>query len=128
MPISPARGEHRVHSPQVVVAELGRRRRLERGNPAALGVQALEDGTDDAVLAGGVETLEHEQNAVAGLRVEPLLQDFELCSQLVEVSLRYVLVSEAEIVACVAPRDPGFGSGSNTNLREHRVILRQRLS
>ena len=57
--------EHGVDAPEVVVRELGRGRRLERGDRAALRVDALEDAPDDAVLAGGVEPLEHEQDASA---------------------------------------------------------------
>jgi hypothetical protein len=54
-------GSGRMDPPEVVVDELDARRRLERVDPAALWVHAPEDMADRAVLAGGVESLKHEQ-------------------------------------------------------------------
>src|SRR4051812_2652436 len=50
-----------VNAPEVIVRELGRRRDFERGDPAALWVNAGEDVLDRPVLAGGVDALEDEQ-------------------------------------------------------------------
>lgn len=41
----------------------------------ALRIQAGESMTDRPILAGGVHTLKHDQNAVGGIGREPLLQD-----------------------------------------------------
>ena len=49
-----------VEAPEVVVCELGRRRFLERDDPAALGVDPGQDTLDRPVLAGGVEALQHQ--------------------------------------------------------------------
>ena len=49
-------------------------RHLEGPHLTALGVDAPEDVFDRAVLAAGVDRLEHDEQAAAALRVQALLQ------------------------------------------------------
>ena len=63
-----------VAAPEIVVIELFRGRRLERGDLAALRVDAGHDVLDGAVLAGRVHRLEHQQHRPAVLRIEHVLQ------------------------------------------------------
>ena len=71
--------------PQVVVGELLGARHLERGHRAALRVERLHDLVDRAVLAGGIDALEHDEHGALGLRPEPVLelgQSLELARRL----------------------------------------------
>src|SRR6476469_11053155 len=90
--------------PEVVVCELRRGRRLERRDPAALRVQAREDGPDDTVLARRVESLENDQQTARPLGVEPLLQPFETLVQRLEQLVPLILV-EPEHVTWIAVLD-----------------------
>ena len=59
------------------MAQFRRRRRLERGDAAALRVDAAQHVLDRAVLAGRVHALEDDEQRVAGVGVKalvPLLQ------------------------------------------------------
>ena len=47
---------------------------LERGDRRALGVEGSGDDTDRAVLAGGVDPLEDDQDGVLGLGVDAVLE------------------------------------------------------
>ena len=60
-------------APQVVVVELQGRGRLVGVHGDALRVHAAHDVADGAVLAGGVERLQHDDDAVGVLRRQPLL-------------------------------------------------------
>ena len=60
--------------PEKVVIQILGRRPLERRDDAALRVDAGHDVLDRAVLAGGVERLEDEQQRPAVLGVHPLLE------------------------------------------------------
>src|SRR5512141_514309 len=91
-------------APQVVVGKLASRRRLEGSDPAALGVQAGEDRLDDAVLAGGVDPLQHEEDTPPALGVEARLELLEPRVQALEVFLARVL-GEAERFVRIAPRN-----------------------
>ena len=55
------RGHLLVDAPQVVVGELVLRRCLERRDPNALGVARAEHVADRAVLAAGIQRLQHHQ-------------------------------------------------------------------
>jgi hypothetical protein len=59
------------------MTELGADRSLERLDPAALRVDSLERGPNDAVLAGCIESLEHEQHAVLAFCEETLLEPLD---------------------------------------------------
>ena len=54
-------GRALVDAPQEIVGELLFRRLLESGDAAALGIHAFDDVPADAVLAGGVDALQHDQ-------------------------------------------------------------------
>ncbi len=125
MPISPRAGQGGVDAPEVVVRELGRRRRLERGDLAALRVDALEDGADDAVLARGVEPLEDEQHGVPALGVEALLELLELLPRDGEQAQRVLLAAEPELVAAVALRQLRLRARVDPDVFDHRPILRR---
>ena len=111
-------------APEVVVRELGRSRCLERGHPAALGIEALEDRPDQPVLAGRVKPLEDEQDAVAGLCVQALLQLLEPLAELVETGMSPDLVVEAEVVAGVSGSETRLGPRRDPDLGEHLGSLR----
>ena len=59
--------------PQEAVPPFFRGRRLERGDPDALGVEAADDVGDRAVLAAGVHALQHQQHGVLRRGVAHLL-------------------------------------------------------
>ena len=63
-----------VDPPQEVVAELLRGRDLERRDRAALRVECLHDLGDRAVLACGIDALEHDEDRVLRLRPHPVLE------------------------------------------------------
>src|SRR5581483_7206467 len=73
----PAFGKRADRAPQVVVVELLHRRLLERMDLAPFGVDAGHHVLDRAVLAGGVDRLEDQQQRPLILRVQPLLQRLE---------------------------------------------------
>jgi len=56
------------------VGQLFRRGHLEAGDVAALGVDAVHDLLDNAVLAAGVEGLEDDQQGMLALGPQDLLQ------------------------------------------------------
>ena len=63
-----------VDAPQVVVGELLGRRDLERGDRAALRVERLHHLVDRAVLAGGIDPLEHDEHRALRLRPQAILE------------------------------------------------------
>ena len=67
----------------------------------------------------GLEALEHEQEGVALLGEEALLQLFQPCSQLVEAFVRGFLVAKPKVVACVALRDVGRLAGLDPDPVDH---------
>jgi hypothetical protein len=73
-----------VSAPEEVVTGLKRCGHLERGDIAALGVDAGEDVADGAVLAGGVHALENDEQGLLLAGVEDLLQLVELSAVLDE--------------------------------------------
>src|SRR5206468_5959338 len=91
-------------APEVVVRELRRGRRLERRDPAALRVHACENGADDTVLAGRVDSLEHEQETARSLGVESLLEHSEALVQRPE-QLPPIIFAESERVTRIAVAD-----------------------
>jgi hypothetical protein len=115
--------ERRVHAPEVVVRELGRRRRLERHHLAALRVDALEDAPDDTVLPGRIEPLEDEQQRVLALGEEAPLQPLEHEVQLRKPLVGARLVLQSEVVLCVALREVRLRSRIDPDLVEHGRIL-----
>jgi len=96
-----------VDAPQVVAGQLRRRRRLERYDADPLGIHPLEDAADDAVLARGVHALEDDEQAVAPLGVEHLLQLHQVVAQLVQPLLGFRLaVLEAPLVGGIPVGEP----------------------
>ena len=74
MPISPLRGDGLVDAPQVVVGELVGARHLEARDRAALRVEGLHDLVDRAVLAGGIDALEDDEDRPLRLGPESILE------------------------------------------------------
>jgi hypothetical protein len=81
-----------VHAPQEVVRLLGCGRLLEALHAHALRVHAVEHAADGAVLAPGIERLQHHEQAVLALGVERLLQFRELFVECLDALARLVLV------------------------------------
>ena len=67
-------------------------RRLERVDLAALRIDARHHVLDDAVLAGGIHALQHDEHRPAVLRVKPLLQPGEPADAVGEHRLDVILV------------------------------------
>src|SRR2546423_15645613 len=70
---SPAGRQADRRTPEEVMIELVRARRLERMNLAALRIDAAHHVLDDAVLAGGVHALQHYEQRPLVLSVKALL-------------------------------------------------------
>ncbi len=83
----------RVDAPEVVVAQLLLRRDAEAGDPGALRVERADHLPDEPILAAGVERLEDDQQGLARLRPEALLEFGELLEELLEPILRGRLVA-----------------------------------
>ena len=80
-----ALGQPVVDPPQVVVGALLLARHAERGDVEAGRVDARQHRADDAVLAAGVDRLEHDEQGPLALGEQPLLQlgdDLQLGGQL----------------------------------------------
>ena len=78
--------------PQEVVAQLLLGRHAERRDPRPLRVEGGPDLADQAVLAAPVQGLEHDEQRLAGLGPQPLLEVGELVAQLLHAGLRRGLV------------------------------------
>ena len=63
-----------VDAPEVVVGELLGRRDLERGDGTALRVERAHHVAERAVLAGGVDSLEDDEDLMLALGPEPVLE------------------------------------------------------
>src|SRR5439155_18450828 len=70
-------GRRPVDPPEEVVVRLLPYRRLEGRDPGPLGVDPLEDVVDGAVLAAGVERLQHHQQRLAVRRPQGFLEGGE---------------------------------------------------
>src|SRR5215472_9738534 len=89
--------------------------RLEAVDQAALRIDARHHVLDDAVLAGGIHPLEHDQHRPVGMSVETLLHGFEPrnsvgenCADLLDVgrkpkTLRRIEVGKLELFRLVDP-------------------------
>jgi len=84
-----------MRSPEVIVVQLFIARCLEGVNVASLRIHAGHNVLDHAILSGGVQTLEDNQNRPAVLRVEFLLQAAEHAFAGIEYVLRVLLVFDA---------------------------------
>ena len=73
MPILPRAGERAGHTPQIAVIQLVDRWRFEAGDLAALRVDPAHDVLDRAVLAGGIQRLEDDEQGARILGVQLLL-------------------------------------------------------
>src|SRR5215472_6423442 len=82
-------------APHEVVIELERGRLLERGDLAALRIDAAEDVLDRAVLAGRIHGLENQQQRPAVLGVKSLLEVAEPLAVGFDDLLALVLVEPA---------------------------------
>jgi hypothetical protein len=117
--LAPSR-QLRVHAPQVVVRELGRRRHPERDHPQPLRADPREDRADHTVLAGGIEPLEHEEQAARPFGKEAVLEHVEPLAEFVEELLPAGLV-QSERVTRIAVRDPRRQTGLDPELGDHSV-------
>ena len=107
MPMRPRAGSRSGGAPEEIVVELVRARRLERMHLAALRIDAGHHVLDDAVLAGGVHALQHDQHRPLVVRVEPLLQFGEPLDVVGQHRLGFVLVEiETAGVGGVERREP----------------------
>jgi hypothetical protein len=88
-------------APEEIVVEFLRRRLLERGDLAALRVDALEHALDRTVLAGGVHALEDQQQRPAVLRVELFLEIVQALAVGFDDLRRLFLVEAALLVGLV---------------------------
>jgi hypothetical protein len=91
-------------APHEVVIELQRARLLERGDLAALRVDALENPLDRAVLARGIHALQHHQHRPAVLREQFLLEIGQPPAVGVEDLFALRLVEAALCVGLVRPQ------------------------
>ena len=105
-----ARRQRVVDAPEEVVRELGRRRRLERLDVAALRIQTGEHAPDRAVLARRVEALQHEQHRAGALGVEAPLQHAQPIGEPGQLLLGLALF-DAEPVVGRPAREIRLGSG-----------------
>src|SRR6476660_755012 len=90
-----------VRSPEIVVVQFFRARRLEGENGASLRVHARHDVLDHTILAGRVQALEDDQERPAVLRVEFLLQVAEHAFASVEYILRVLFAFDSGRVSGV---------------------------
>ena len=84
-------------APEKIVREILLARRLERVHVAALRVETGHDVVDDAVLAGGIHPLEHDEQRPAAVGIEALLQLGEALDVVREQCLGVILVEAAGI-------------------------------
>lgn len=82
-------------APQEIMIEFVRGRLLERGDRAALRIDAVEDALDGGILARRIHALENHQQRPAVLRIEPLLEIVQPYSVGFENLCRLVLVKAA---------------------------------
>ena len=88
----PAPRQARPRAPEKIVLQLLLARRLEAVHLASLRIDPGHHVLDDAVLAGRVHTLQHDQHCPTILRVKPLLQIREPGNAVGEHRLDVVLV------------------------------------
>ena len=87
-----ALGQRLADAPEKIVVEFFLARRLERMNLHALRIDAAHDVLDDAVLAGGIHGLKHQQHRPFVVGVEFFLQFREPLDALAEQRLGVLLV------------------------------------
>ena len=137
-----------VDAPQVVVGELLGGRDLEGRDRAALRVERLHDLVDRAVLAGGIDALEDDEDRALRLRPEAVLEVGQAVQLLSERRCRRLLVPavglavvpacepdaraglDAEGVAKVDPLGHGRSSvdgveGLGRMMRPYRIVPRR---
>ena len=95
MPMNPLRGHGPADAPEEVVGQLVDAGLLERGDLAALRIEAPHHVADRAVLAGGVHALQHQQQRAAVLGIEPVAEVGQHGDVLVEFGLGLLLVLDA---------------------------------
>ena len=97
------------HTPEEIVLQFLRTRLLEGMNLAALRIDAAHHVLDDAVLAGGVHRLQHDQHRPAVFRVKALLQFGELLDAGGQHRLGFFLIdSQAAALGRIVLRQPEF--------------------
>src|SRR5215217_1133221 len=103
------------------MVRLLRRGGLERGNPAALGVDAFEDVLDRAVLPAGVHRLQDDQEPLPVLGVEPLLQVRDAPALRLELLADVFLATVVLRLARVHIREPERRTGLDPVARVFRL-------
>src|SRR4051812_2923685 len=116
-----------VDAPEEVVRELVGRRLLERRDAHALRVRAGEHMLDGAVLPARVHRLQDDEERLARLGVEAVLEPHQLLRQLVERLFRRLLVAGravrvARIAVIEGERRPRRDEEAVAVARAHRAI------
>ena len=108
------------------MGEVDRGGRLEVHHRATLRVEPGEHTPDGAVLPRGVHPLQHEDDAAAGFRPEPIVELVELVEQLLAAGPTGSLLREPEARSRVAAGEVGGPPGVDAQAVEHRFALRHR--
>ncbi len=98
-------------------------RRLERGDRTALRIDTAEYLADRPILAGGVESLEDEEDAPLPLGIETLLKRRKIFEEPGEFSSGLRLALQVERVARVPPPEVCGGPRMDDERTEHRSRL-----
>ena len=109
-----------VDTPEIVVGQFFGRRFLEAGHLDALGIDAVEDVADGAVLAAGVRGLEHDEHLVLVLGVEQFLQHFQLRVEFGQRGLALLLAAVEQTFVVRIPRTEFDGLARFHTIFVHR--------
>jgi len=108
-----------VHPPQVVLAHLAARRHLEADDAHPLRVDPGEHAADGAVLAAGVDGLEHDQQGSLLLGPQAFLQFEQADMQRGQLGRRVRLVDEPELGVGGSLVESGVGARFDEQLGNH---------
>jgi hypothetical protein len=85
---------------------------FEIGRFDANGIDVFQDGAGRAVLAAGIDALKNQQQGMAGVRVQQLLQLPDSPAQFLDLLLRFRFVPSAAITR-IKPPEPDFSPEHN---------------
>ena len=106
-----------MRAPEKVVGVFDRGGLLERGHRRSLRIQAGEQMPDHAVLAGGVERLKHDEQRLASVGVEEVLQCVYALDMLGDFRRARLMRLEVAGERRVDFRQADLAPGSTTNFR-----------
>src|SRR3954468_11089155 len=119
MPISPRARQALLVAAEEVLIQLARGRDLEALDAYALRIDAAHDVADRAVLAGGVERLEHDHHAVRRLSGQALLKFCEERDAVVQQPDAVLLLLDARLERGVEVLRQGHaGPGGHAERRD----------